>query len=119
MAQNLVELLNAARAEVVKLEAQVKQSLKNLPQEYGYSDVNTFIAAMRDAAGLWPRYTAGIGNPTKKRRRRMRITPEMKAHLEELIGDGKTGNQVASELGISLPSVNNIKRELGLVKARK
>jgi DNA-binding CsgD family transcriptional regulator len=31
---------------------------------------------------------------------------------------GRTGAQIAKEFGISVPSVQNIKKELGLVKKR-
>ena len=32
---------------------------------------------------------------------------------------GKTGGEIAKAIGISLPSVQNIKKELGLVKKRR
>jgi len=43
----------------------------------------------------------------------------MKQELKALVGQGKTGAVIAKTLGISLPSVQNIKKELGLVQARK
>ena len=52
------------------------------------------------------------------RRKRAKITPETKQKVKALVAAGKTGRQVAGRLGISLPSVQNIKRELGLVKRR-
>jgi len=39
--------------------------------------------------------------------------------VKKLAKAGKTGSAIAEELGISLPSVQNIKKALGLVKARK
>jgi DNA-binding CsgD family transcriptional regulator len=35
-----------------------------------------------------------------------------------MVDAGKTGAEIAKELKISLPSVQNIKKALGLVKAR-
>jgi hypothetical protein len=53
-----------------------------------------------------------------KRRRRAVITDETRSSVKKLVGSGKTGTQIAKALGISLPSVQNIKKALGLVKAR-
>jgi transposase len=39
--------------------------------------------------------------------------------VKKLVQDGKTGSEVAKLVGISLPSVQNIKKALGLVKERK
>jgi hypothetical protein len=38
--------------------------------------------------------------------------------VKRLVESGKTGAQIARTLRISLPSVQNIKKALGLVKAR-
>lgn len=43
----------------------------------------------------------------------------MKAEVKKLVQAEKTGPQIARAVGISLPSVQNIKKELGLVKAKK
>ena len=54
----------------------------------------------------------------KGRRKRAKITPELKAQVKAAVEAGKTGGAIAKELGISLPSVQNIKKEFGLVKKR-
>jgi hypothetical protein len=54
----------------------------------------------------------------KKPRGRARITDEVKAKVRTLVSEGKSGSQIAKLLGISLPSVQNIKKDSGLVKAR-
>jgi DNA-binding CsgD family transcriptional regulator len=46
------------------------------------------------------------------------ITDETRASVKKLAESGKTGAQIAKTLKISLPSVQNIKKALGLVKAR-
>lgn len=62
--------------------------------------------------------TAKTTKSGKKRRTRAKITPEVKARVKAGVEAGKTGSAIAKEVGISLPSVQNIKKELGLVKAR-
>ena len=47
------------------------------------------------------------------------ITAETKAKVKALTEAGKTGAEIAAAVGISVPSVQNIKKELGLTKARK
>ena len=54
-----------------------------------------------------------------KNRTRAVITDETRANVKKLVEEGKLGAAIAEELGISLPSVQNIKKVLGLVKARK
>ena len=53
-----------------------------------------------------------------KRRKRAKITDEIRAELKNLAEAGKSGSEIAAALGISLPSVQNIKKALGLVKSR-
>jgi len=53
-----------------------------------------------------------------KRRKRAVITDQTRAEVKKLVESGKTGSQIAKTLGISLPSVQNIKKAIGLVKAR-
>ncbi len=52
------------------------------------------------------------------RRTRTKITDEIKAQVKTLSEEGKTGAEIAAAVGVSLPSVANIKRELGLTKPR-
>jgi DNA invertase Pin-like site-specific DNA recombinase len=62
----------------------------------------------------------GPGRPpgSPGRRRRAKITEETRAAVRKLVESNKTGAAIAKELKISLPSVQNIKKSLGLVKAR-
>jgi DNA-binding NarL/FixJ family response regulator len=120
--------LAAAQAKVTRLQNEVNRELAKLPKQFGFPDADSFIAAIRAATnGGTPRRGRPPGNAAatspsndaKPRRRRSKITPEMKQQLKKMVGDGKTGAEVAKELGISLPSVANIKKEMGLSKARK
>ena len=129
MVIEVVKELEAAKAKVVELEhsleKELTQKLSRLPYEYGFDDLGSFIKALKEAAGARKggrgRGKAAAPKAAKggKRGKRARITPEIKAQVKELVKSEKTGSQIAKELGISLPSVQNIKKELGLVKARK
>ena len=47
------------------------------------------------------------------------ITDATRAKVKSLVAAKKTSAQIAAELDISVPSVQNIKKALGLVKARR
>ena len=47
------------------------------------------------------------------------ITDAIRARIKKLLQAGKSGAAIAKAVGISLPSVQNIKKAFGLVKARK
>ena len=83
-----------------------------LPAKFGFSDAAAFIRAFRGATGGG---TAGKG----KRHKRTVITDEIKGKVKAMIVAGKTGAEISSTVGISLPSVQNIRKELGLTKSRK
>ena len=119
MANNdITKALEAARAKVVKLERAVaakrKRLLATLPAQHGFDNVDAFIKAVK-AASVGGRHTIA----KSKRRKRSVITTDTKARVKSLFESGKTGKEIAAAIKISLPSVQNIKRELGLTKARK
>ncbi len=119
--------LQAARAKIAALEVEIaasrKSDLAGLPAQYGFADTASFIAAVTAAAGDGKRRGPQPGpKPAvagKKRRTRAKITDATRAEVKKLVGAGKTGAEIAKGLGISLPSVQNIKKALGLVKKRK
>lgn len=122
-ANNILKKLAKARAQVQKLEqamaAKQNKVLAKLPAQYGFADVGAFVAAVKAAAkGGGSRRAAGKAAAAKRRKRAV-ITPETKAKVKALAEAGKTGGEIAKTVGISLPSVQNIKRELGLTKNRK
>lgn len=122
MITNKIKELEAARAKITKLEQEVAsertKELKALPAQYGYANVADFIKAVKAANGG---KTARKGSTTKSggRRKRAVITAETKNKVKSLTAAGKTGAAIAKAVGISIPSVQNIKKELGLTKARK
>ena len=126
------EIANA-KAKVAELESFLKNmgKLARLPFDFGYSDLKSFIKALKRAAGAKP---AKSGRKAKKaakadkaeapkavkakKGKRAKITPEVKEAVKAAVVAGKTGAAIAKELGISLPSVQKIKKDFGLVKAR-
>ena len=83
------------------------------------------MKAVRAAAGGKPvkrrKARKAASKPKKKQKKtrtRAKITDETRAEVKKLVEAKKTGAEIAKTLGISLPSVQNIKKALGLVKAR-
>ncbi len=121
MVTDKIKQLEATKAKLARLEksvaAQLHKELARLPEAYGFESLDTFIKTLKAVVagkpGPRPR------PPGRKRRRRAVITDATRASVKKLAAAGKTGAQIAREVGISLPSVQNIKKSLGLVKARK
>ncbi len=122
MATDKLKELKATLAKMAELEKSIAlelaKELAALPGKYGFNTVQDFIKAVKSSAkgrakGAAPRKSG------RKRRARAVITAETKAQVKALAQAGKTGAEIAKAAGISLPSVQNIKKELGLVKARK
>lgn len=126
-----LKTLAATKAKVAELEksiaTELNRELAALPGKYGYDNLPAFFDAVRSASrggktrgavkAAPAAKSAGVSK--SKRRKRAVITADTKAKVKALVADGKTGGEIAKAVGISLPSVQNIKKELGLVKARK
>jgi DNA-binding NarL/FixJ family response regulator len=132
----VTQKINERKALLAKLaeldntiEAERDTELAALPEQYGFEDPRDFAEAVLQAASGRKRRGYGskarknrvagmsIARPAKKRSRAT-ITDEMKAQVKTLVEKGLTGADIAREVGISLPSVQNIKKSFGLVKAR-
>lgn len=123
MVTDKLKELEAARAKLASLEqsleAQLNKELAGLPAKYGFDSAASFLKAFTAATGGRRGRPAGQrGGPGKKRRRRAVITDETRAALKKMVDAGKTGGEIAKALQISLPSVQNIKKALGLVRKR-
>lgn len=127
MFSDKIQQLTAAKAKVAALEkslaSELHKELAGLPVRYGFASANAFIDAVKAASGKRrgrkpgrPKAANGSG---VKRRKRAKITDETRADVKKLTAAGKTGNEIAQALKISLPSVQNIRKALGLVKPRK
>lgn len=125
--EKLKELV-AARAKVEQLEqsimAERNQELAALPAQFGFPNVASFIAAVRAATGKRrgrrPKgASAATPKAPSKRRKRAKITDATRAEVKKLVEAGRTGPEIAKAVGISLPSVQNVKAALGMIKKRK
>ncbi len=119
-----IQELAATKAKVAGLEkaiaSELNKELAALPGQFGFDDVKSFLKAVQ-AASKGKRAAGKKGKPaagTKKRRARAVITDATRAQVKKLVEAGKTGAQIAKEVGISLPSVHNIKKALGLVQKK-
>ena len=119
-----IKELERAKAKVAELEAAVtaelRDELRALPSRYGFAEVKAFIAAVRAASGRRrgrkPKAASKAAGP--KPRKRATITDATRAEVKKLVEAGKTARAIARAVGISEPSVANIKKALGLTKKR-
>jgi hypothetical protein len=123
MVTDTVKELQAAKAKVAALEQsfakELNQKLAKLPSEYGFDSLPAFIKALKQATGGRRGPKPGkVAGKSGKRSKRAKITPELKDKVKAAVNAGKTGAAIAKEFGISLPSVQNIKKAFGLVKKR-
>ena len=106
------------------IASDLKKELASLPANYGFDTTDALLQAVRAASGKRRGRKPGNGKPAsvmpkKKRRTRATVTDETRAAVKKSVEQGKTGGEIAKALGISLPSVQNIKKALGLVKKRQ
>jgi hypothetical protein len=118
MITSSVKALNETKAKLARLEHALAKELASLPSAYGFDSLKAFVAAIKAAGGK-----GRVGRPKKstvpKTRKRAKITDAIRAKVGKLVKAGKTGSQIAKALKISLPSVRNIKKALGLVQTSK
>ena len=131
MITDQIKELESAKAKVAALEAALSTermaALASLPGQYGFDDIETFVVALRSAGGKrrgrkpgkTAKAPAAAAAGGRRRRTRAKITDATRAEVKKLVEAGKTGGEIARSVGISLPSVQNIKATLGLVKKRK
>ncbi|MDD2762406.1 MAG: helix-turn-helix domain-containing protein [Opitutaceae bacterium] len=117
---NKIKQLADYQGRIAELQKQIEKErakeLARLPEKFGYQSAKELIKAIRAASGAGGKRR---GQKALRRRKRARITAEMKDKIKSAIQAGKSGTQIARDFGISLPSVYNIKKAFGLVKARK
>ena len=127
MVTKQIKELEVTKAKIVALEKSIAKrlhkELSTLHDKYGFGSLQEFIRALKGSSGPGSYKPARKVKAPKaaskvKRRKRAIITDETRASVKKLVEAGKTGSQIAKSLGISLPSVQNIKKALGLVKAR-
>jgi hypothetical protein len=111
--------IEARALELRKAIAQERaKELASLPAQYGFGSVREFIAALKDLDGGKEKKISKEAAP-KGRKKRAKLTPELKDSIVKALKDGKPGSAVATEFGVSPASVNLIKKAAGLTKPRK
>lgn len=112
--------------ELQKLEQQIAQRkqtielarrdrLSKLHTELGLGstlDLINELKRINNGAGAG---SAGGGRSGGGRRK---VDDAMKQEIKKMVGEGKTGKDIAKSLGISVPTVQNVKSDLGLVRSR-
>jgi hypothetical protein len=122
---SMLSALQAAEARVEQLRTKARsvrvQVLKDLHVQLGFASRRDLAKALLGLDGggrATPRTDATTSTPTG-RRKRARITPEMTKGIIEAIKAGDAGAVVGKHFGISVQSVQNIKKAAGLVKNRQ
>ena len=127
MVTDKLKQLEAAKAKLASLERSIAEELNrelaSLPAKYGFESADDFARAVKAAGGGRrgrgrAAKTAAPATGKKRRKGRAVITDETRAQVKKMVDAGKTGGEIAKALNISLPSVQNIKKALGLVKKR-
>lgn len=144
--QSLQNSLAEKQAELAKLERELEAARQAqfgaLPAQLGLGSIDAVIRALAEFASprLRKAIQGGRGGrsvaaaPRRKaapaaapkaaadsaRRKRTRITPELKDQIVAALQAGdKTAGAVAAAFGVSGASVNNIKKAAGLTKSRE
>ena len=132
-----------AQRQLAEIEKKIQKAesstLLSLPARAGFRTVDELIKALIPHASpvLKGRYASLAGAPVAKttqpakapiatvapikasrKKKRTRITPEKKEQVQKAVKEGKSGSAIAKDLGISVASVQNIKKEFGLIKKR-
>ncbi len=121
MPSNKLKEIAAYKAKIAALEKAVaeeqQKKLAGLHKEAGFDSTEELIAALK---GLVKPARKSKGKAAGKtgRASRTRITPAIKAGVGQAVEAGRRGAEIAKQFGISIPSIQNIKKELGLVKTR-
>ena len=122
MVTDKLKELEATRAKLAALEqavqAELKSELSALPARYGFENVAAFVAAVRAASGRRRGRPAKATQARTGRRHRATVTDATRAEVKKLVEAGRTGAEIAKAVGVSLPTVQNIKKALGLVRKK-
>jgi transposase len=113
------------KAKLIELEktilAERESAIQRLHLDMGYATRADLIKALREADKRRPKRgpKAAAAKPAAaagKKRRRAKVTAELRAGIEAAIRQGGTGSAIAKKFGVSLPTVQNIKRAAGLTR---
>ncbi len=120
MKAEVKKLVTAGRtgAEIAKAVGISLPSVQNIKKALGLVTKagKAKTAAAPAVAGKPKAATKPAAPAKKKRRKRAVITDDTRDQVQKLVKAGKSGAEIARAVGISLPSVQNVKKALGLVK---
>ena len=91
-----------------ELVAERRKKLINLHKDLGYATRQDLIDDLKSIRG-----GGGVG-----RAKRVTITAELRSKIETGLREGKGATEVARDTGVSVPTVQNIKKDIGLVQSR-
>lgn len=111
------DLASNATPPVARNPTPLSEELAQLPDRYGFLHVEDFLAAVRISHAEWAR-DRGLPSPARSRKPRAKITHSIREQVRELVRNGRTAAEIARLLDISLPTVSNLKRDLGLTRPR-
>lgn len=93
-----------------------ERRLLHLPEKLGFKTLEDLIEALRNVQPQQPASKSKA--KSNSRQKRTSLTPEIKAAVGKLVTAGETSAFAAKQMKISIASVNNIKKEFGLVRER-
>ena len=115
--------LKAARAKLASLEKTLEAELAALPAQFDFDSAQAFADAVVKASAGGARPARKAGRPKgatkpKGKRKRSVVTEELRNQVKQLAEAGQTGKQIKAATGLSLPTIQLIKKGFGLVKSR-
>ncbi|MEN9811697.1 MAG: hypothetical protein RL479_383 [Verrucomicrobiota bacterium] len=110
--------LQAARVRLASLEKTIEGELAALPAQFGFDSAQAFADAVVKASASGARPARKGAVKPKGKRKRSVVTDELRTQVKQLAEAGQTGNQIKAATGLSLPTIQLIKKAFGLVKSR-
>ncbi len=105
--KELKQLLDQAAALERKIEEEKAAKLAAIHEEVGMESTEALINALR-----------GLAKQPPKKKKRIRLSPAQKEKIAKAIKGGLKGTEASRKFGVSLPTVQKIKKDFGLVKPR-
>lgn len=110
IAEKNAEIANLEAQAVAAREAAAKDQndkINALPAHFGVENLDAVMKLIRKSQ-------KGVVG----RKSRSKVTDEIRARVIELSKEGKTGSEVSKTVGLSLPTIQAIRKAGGLVKVR-
>lgn len=123
MLSKKLKKLQAARDRLASLEKKMEAELAALPAQFGFESAQAFANAVVKASAGGARPAGKIGRrkaaaKPKGKRKRSKVTDDLRNQVKQLVEAGQSGAKIKAATGLSLPTIQNIKKAFGLVKAR-